>query len=305
LIKKLLKEPLVHFLFAGVALFLVFEFVVKESPYDASKRIVVNGEALLDFLQYSSRSDPPDRLDDFSSEELGRLIDNFVREEVLFREAKALGLDTKDYRVRRQLIRRLESANQMYVSSGIQLSETDLEDFLAANQDRYHVPATITFTHVYFSVDKHGAKGALALARAKLEELNRGQVPFHRAPSHGDRFLYHHNYVKTPADEVTSHFGSAMQRELFTRDAKDALWIGPLRSSYGYHLVMLTDSTAGYDPPLDEVRRRVEADAYQARLEAELEKITSSLVSSYEIVIDAPLQSRLNRVAGSEPQITN
>jgi hypothetical protein len=126
LIKKLAKEPLVHFLLAGAALFIVFEFVVKQSPYDASKRIVVNGEALLDFLQYSSRSNPPDRLDDLSPEELGRLIDTFVREEVLFREAKALGLDTKDYGVRRQLIRRLDSVNQMVVSSSIQLSESDL-----------------------------------------------------------------------------------------------------------------------------------------------------------------------------------
>jgi len=294
LIKKLLKEPLVHFLLVGTALFIAFEFVVKQSPYDASKRIVVNSKTLLDFLQYSSRSNPPDRLNDLSPEELGRLIDTFVREEVLFREAKALGLDTKDYGVRRQLIRRLESVNQMVVSSGIQLSESDLEDFLNANQNRYHVPATITFTHVFFSLDRHGEEGALAMARGKLEELNRAQVPFHRAPSHGDRFLYHHNYVKTAADEVASHFGSEMQRELFARDVKDALWIGPFRSPYGYHLVMVTNTSAGHDPPLDEVRRRVEADAFQSRLESELDRITRSIVESYVIVVDEPLRNRLD-----------
>jgi hypothetical protein len=157
---------------------------------------------------------------------------------------------------------------------------------------------------VYFSVDKHDAEDALALARGKLEELNRAHVPFHRAPSHGDRFLYHHNYVKTTADEVASHFGSAMQRELFARGASDALWIGPFRSAYGYHLVMVTDTSAGYDPPLEDVRRRIETDAYQARLEAELDLITSSLVSSYIVDLDDSLRVRLegNGSSGSQPE---
>jgi hypothetical protein len=294
LVLKLLKEPLTHFLIVGCALFVLFELVIRDSPYGASKRIVVSDERLSAFLQYSSRAEVPDRMEDLPPEELEQLIDSFVREEVLFREAKALGLDTKDYAVRRQLVRRLESVNRMVVSSSIQLSERDLEDFLASNQDRYHVAATVTFTHVFLSLDRHGDQVALRLARAKLEELNRARVPFHRAPSHGDRFLYHQNYVKTAAEEIASHFGTEMRRELFDRNPNDALWIGPLRSPYGYHLVMVTNRSVGYDPPLEEVRRRVEADAYQERLEAELDRITSSLVDSYEIVVDEPLRNRLN-----------
>ena len=309
MIKKLVKEPLVHFLLAGAALFIVFELVGRESLYDASKRIEVDGERLLTFQQFNSNTVGRDRpgagLDDLSSEELERLIEDFVKQEALYREAKALGLDRNDPTFRRLLIGRLNSVNQMVVSSGVRLSDSDLEDYLAAHEDRYSVSPAVTFTHVFFSVDRHGDEGALTLARTKLDELNRTDVPFHGAPSHGDRFLYHHNYVRKDAAEIASHFGSEMQRELFTRNADDTRWIGPLRSPYGYHLVMVTATSAGYTPKLDEIRRRVEADAYQAALEEEIERIATSIVESYDVVVDAALRERLDAAESSELQITN
>jgi hypothetical protein len=295
---RLLKEPLVHFLLAGSALFVAFAYIAKENRNDASRRIVVESDRLLTFLQYNSRTLTPDGLeaglDDLSVEELERLIDDFVREEALYRQARAVGLDTNDYALRQRIVRRLESINRMVVSSDIQLSEGDLEDYLAAHRDRYFVPPSITFTHVFFSVDRHGDDGADTLAHAKLEELNKARIPFHGAPSHGDRFLYHHNYVNRAADEVASHFGSAMQRELFAREANDTQWIGPFRSPYGYHLVMVTAKTDGYTPSLDEVRRRVEADAFQARVQAELDRITGSIVDGYEVELDEPLRTRVD-----------
>jgi len=215
------------------------------------------------------------------------------------------GWDRNDPTFRRLLIGRLNSVNQMVVSSGVQLSDSDLEDYLAAHEGRYSVSPNMTFTHVFYSLERHGDGGALTLARAKLNELNRAHVPFHGAPSHGDRFLYHHNYVRKDADEIASHFGSEMQRELFTRNADDTRWIGPLRSPYGYHLVMVTATSAGYTPQLDEIRRRVEADAYQARVEEEIEKIATSIVESYDVVVDEALRARLDAAEGSELRIAD
>jgi peptidyl-prolyl cis-trans isomerase C len=309
LIKNLFKEPLVHFLLAGAALFIVFELVGRESPYAASRRIEVDGERLLTFQQFNSKTTAPEGtdagLDALSSEEFERLIEDFVRQEALYREAKALGLDSNDPTFRRMLIGRLNSVNQMVISSGVQLSERDLEDYLAAHEDRYSIPPAVTFTHVFFSRDRHGDEAALALARAKLDELNTGRVPFHGAPSHGDRFLYHPNYVRKDAAEIASHFGDAMQRELFALDADDTRWIGPLRSPYGYHLVMVAATSAGYTPKLEEIRRRVEADAYQTRVEEELERIANSIVESYDIVVDKGLRARLDASGSTESQITN
>jgi hypothetical protein len=302
-LKQLLKEPLTHFLLAGCALFIIFEYVGDTRTYDASRRIVVDGDRLLTYLQLGSNPLEPDRselrLEDLTPEELARLIDDFVREEALYREATALGLDRNDAVFRRQLIRRLESVNQMVVSSGIQVSENDLATFLAEHEERYRLPPTITFTHVYFSVEKHGDAGARALALSMLEELNARHVPFHEAPARGDRFLYNSNYVHKAADEVRSHFGSAMQRELFAREPDAERWIGPFLSPYGYHLVLLTARTGGRTPSLDEVRLRVEADAFQTRVQEEVDRISRAIVESYDVVVDAELKARIKN-AGSE-----
>jgi hypothetical protein len=292
-LKSLLKEPLVHFLLIGCALFVVFGVLGEGKRAAAAKRIVVDGERLATYLEFNSRAYGATSLDDLTTEQLDRLIDDFVRDEALYREATALGLDERDPGFRRQLIRRLEAINLEVVSSSIELTEDDLEEFLAERSDRYWVTPTITFTHVFFNHERHGEEKAQALARAKLAELNRARIPFHEAPAHGDRFLYLANYVKKGADEIASHFGSAMQEELFALEPDEETWVGPFRSPYGSHLILLTARTEGYAPTLDEVRRRVQSDAFQARLDDELDRITRSIVETYTIEIDRTLLNRL------------
>ena len=276
----------------GLVLFLAFDLISKDEQSDALNRIVVDRDRLLTFMQFRSKIFEADRigdaLDNLPEEELQKLIDDYVREEALYREAKALNLDKNDYTSRRRLIRQLEFINQGFISSSITLSEMDLQGHLDAHNDRYYVPPKITFTHVFFNADKRGEDSAHALALAKLDELNESQVPFHKALSHGDRYLYHRNYVNKEADEIASHFGPAMQKQLFALDANDKIWHGPFHSPYGSHLVMVTRHTAGYAPPLKEVRQRVEQDAIQARLKLELDRINQSIVDAYEVeVVDA------------------
>lgn len=276
----------------GLVLFLAFDLISKDEQSDALNRIVVDRDRLLTFMQFRSKIFEADRigdaLDNLPEEELQKLIDDYVREEALYREAKALNLDKNDYTSRRRLIRQLEFINQGFISSSITLSEMDLQGHLDAHNDRYYVPPKITFTHVFFNADKRGEDSAHALALAKLDELNESQVPFHKALSHGDRYLYHRNYVNKEADEIASHFGPAMQKQLFALDANDKIWHGPFHSPYGSHLVMVIRYTAGYAPPLKEVRQRVEQDAIQARLKLELDRINQSIVDAYEVeVVDA------------------
>jgi hypothetical protein len=283
----------VHFLVAGAALFILFGWVGDEMRSARTRRIVVDVDALEDYLRYSAKTVTPDGLDSLSPGEYERLVDNFVRDEALFREARALGLDTSDYGFRRQLVRRLESVNRMVVSSAVDLTESDLEDFLAAHQDRYFVPPTITFTHVFFSFERHGDERARSHAESMLTELNRKRVSFHEAPARGDRFLYHRTYAAKDAQEIASHFGRPMQQELFALEPDDTRWVGPFRSSYGYHLVMVTGTSDGRMPGLDEIRPRVEADTAQARIQAELDLITRSIVSSYDVRLDPKVRHRL------------
>ncbi len=301
--KRLLKEPLLHFLGMGLVLFAAFGYMSKGEQSDALNRIVVDRDRLLTFMQYRSKTFEADRfesmLDNLPEEELQALIDDYVREEALYREAKALNLDKNDYSSRRRLIRQLEFINQGFISSTITLSEADLQLHLDTHKDRYYVLPKITFTHVFFNAERRGEDSAHALALAKLAELDGSQVPFHEALSHGDRYLYHRNYVNKEADEIASHFGPAMQERLFALDADDKVWHGPFRSLYGSHLVMVTKHTAGYAPPLEEVGRRVEQDAVQARLKMELDRINQLIVDAYEVAVVGALQGDSSSVEDS------
>jgi hypothetical protein len=107
-LKRFLKEPLVHFLAAGLALFVLFGIVNRDEPDEDPNVVTVDREALLTFVQYRIKAFNPtlaaEKLNSLSEEELQRLIDDYVREEVLHREATALGLDEDDYVIRRRLV---------------------------------------------------------------------------------------------------------------------------------------------------------------------------------------------------------
>jgi hypothetical protein len=225
-----------------------------------------------------------------SPDALSALIDEYIEEEALYREAIALGLDKSDTMLRKRLIRQLEFINQGLISTAFTPSEEDLQRFLAANKDRYFVPAKITFTHVFYNREIHDEARAYQLAQRKLTWLNETKLPFHKALSHGDRFLYHRNYVNRDAGEIASHFGSNMQQELFAVSPDSSRWHGPFQSPYGYHLVLVTQHIDGYHPPLDEIRNRVTQDALQAHIDAELKRITQSIVDGYDISIAEGIQ---------------
>ena len=95
--KNLLREPLLHFLAIGLGLFILYEFVVEDDAAFDQRVIDVNQDTLLKFVQYRSQSFQPEiaaaRFDSMSGDDLERLIDDYVKEEALHREALALGMD--------------------------------------------------------------------------------------------------------------------------------------------------------------------------------------------------------------------
>jgi hypothetical protein len=287
---KLLREPLVHFLAIGLALFVLFGFVAPEDANLDSKTIVVDRNALLTFVQYRSKAFNPEvaasRLDALNETELQRLIDDYVREEALHREALALGMDDNDYVIKQRLIQSLKFITNGFVSSALDVSEKEVAGYYEENRDDYYVEPYATFTHVYFSSDRHGAEEARALAAAKLEQLNSENVPFSESTRHGDRFLYNVNYVERTEDFVASHFGRSMGARVFELEADDTTWRGPFESAYGYHLVMLTKRVDGVQPPLEEIYDAVREDALRLALDRANDKAEQAIVDTYDVRMD-------------------
>ena len=287
--KRLLREPLVHFLAIGIGLFVLFDFVAPEDSSLDDRTIVVDRDALLRFLQFRSKAFNPEiaaaRLDALGDAELQRLIDDYVREEALHREALALGMDQNDYVIKQRLIQSLRFITNGFVSAAVDVSDEEVAEYYEAHREDYFVDPYVTFTHVFFSSDRHGAEQAQQLAEAKLEELNDEQVPFSGSMRHGDRFLYNVNYVERTQDFVASHFGRAMAASLFDLEADEERWYGPLESAYGYHLVLVSKRKDGYYPPLEEIANLVREDALRIKLDEQNERAVQAIVDTYDVRI--------------------
>ena len=284
---QLLKEPLVHFLLLGLGLFVLFEFVASDDAAYDSKVINVDRDALLTFVQYRSRAFEPEiaaqRLDNMSGKELERLIDDYVREEALHREALALGMDKNDYVIKRRLIQSIEFITDGFVTAAVEISDDDVEAYYEANRDDYYIESFVTFTHVFFDNERHGREESAKLANSTLAELNRQKVPFSDAPRHGDRFPYFVNYVERGPEFVASHFGAPLAENVFALEPSDKSWQGPFESPYGAHLIMLTRKAEGRSPELAEVEAGVRRDAEREAIRAQKDKTIQAIVDTYEV----------------------
>ncbi len=276
-----------HFLAVGLGLFVLFEFVGGDDAAYDSKVINVDRDALLTFVQYRSRAFEPriaaERLDGMSDEELDRLIGDYVREEALHREALALGMDKNDYIIKRRMIQSIEFITDGFVTAAVEVSDEDVKAHYVANREDYYIDPFVTFTHVFFDNERHGGDEALALAGAKLAELNAQQAPFSHAPRHGDRFPYFVNYVERGPQFVASHFGMPMAERVFALEPSDTTWHGPFESPYGAHLVLLTRKAEGRYPELTEVESSVRDDAEREAIKALKDKAIKAIVDTYEV----------------------
>ena len=285
--KRFLREPLLHFLLAGLGLFVLFG-VVNPGENDSDPNVVlVDRDALLTFIQYRIKAFNPalaeQKLEAMSGEELEQFIDDYVREEVLHREALLLGLDEDDYVIRRRLVQKLEYITEGFAEGSADVDEAAVQRYFDANKADYFVEPYVTFTHVFFQTEDRPREEAQALAKKELAKLNRDAVPFSDAPQHGDRFLYHVNYVERTPDYVGSHFGPPMASALFALEPNEFVWRGPFDSAYGVHLVLLTTNEPGREPELAELRDRIHEDARRAMIREETESAIAEVVEAYDV----------------------
>ena len=290
--KRLLKDPLLHFLVLGLGLFLFYQFTAQPSDDD---QVVIDRDTLLRHLQYRSvafdRAQFELLLQDMSARETADLIEQAAREEILYREAMAMGLDRDDYIIRSRLVQKLWYLAEGIASGAGSLSEEEVQAYFQANRDNYVVGPYITLTHVFFNAQNRGWEEARALAEAKLTELNDGPVPFDESSAHGDRFPYFVNYIERPPPIVAGHFGDETAAVLFELPVDPMLWRGPYESRFGTHLVLVTDQQPQRMPGFSEIRDRVAEEAQAARDRELTDAAIEDIEARYRIVVGADLQA--------------
>ena len=286
MIKKLFREPLAQFLAIALLLFGGERWINAEDYAYDQYRIEVGESELLQFMQQRAKTFKPDQavaaLARLKPQDRQRLVDDYVREEVLFREAMALNLDSNDPIIRRRLIQKMDYLAQGFYDQAEPLTEEDLRSYYAQNQQDYKKAAEATFTHVFISAQNRGGKEAQAMAAGLLKQLNTEKVPFENASRYGERFLYNRNYVNREDDEIASHFGASFQQQVFAFDSEQQ-WQGPVQSDHGWHLVLLVKNTDAYTPAFEQVSAAVLADRQRQQQRDIKRQAIDKLIAKYQI----------------------
>ena len=269
------REPLLHFLAAGFAIFLLYDRVAPHKAV-AGNRLVVSSAtvaALADRFQ-SAWQRPPTPV------ELGGLVDSYVDEEVLFRQGLALGLDRDDPVIRRRVLQKLAVVGE---ESGAIAAPTDAElaAYLVAHADRYATPARVAFEQVMFDPQRHRGHLEADILAAKAR-LVAGAAP----EDVGDPTMLSHRTSEQGIDLTGRDYGEEFAAALAA--LRVGAWEGPLRSGYGLHLVRVTTSTPGRPATLAEVRAAVTRDWENDRRVNALALYTKKLRNTYTITVESP-----------------
>lgn len=272
---RLLREPLVHFLLGGALLFILYGLVSSDESY-APGRIVVGEERVAELATTFQRTwtRPPTR------HELRSLVNEFVDEEILYREALALGLDRDDLVIRRRMRQKVE-----YLHSDLAEfappTEAELAEYLASNRDAYQVPAEVTFRQIYVNPKtKAGHASPYERAETILAGLRSGRA------IDGDLTQLPASMRSISELEIGSTFGDRFAADLMAIQGTG--WLGPVASSFGLHLVHIDNRLPARTPELDEIQREVARDFDSMRRSQQNEEFLKKLRARYEVEVRMP-----------------
>jgi len=263
-----MREPLLHFLLGGAGLFLLFNIVADSDRASDDQIVVTSGQIEhLVTLFVKTRQRAP------SDVELRGLIDDYVLEEVFYREALAIGLDRDDTIVRRRLRQKIEFLLDDFTA--VEPTDADLQQLLDSQPDRFRRDARIFFEQVYL---KNESSDAAASTLAMLQAGDSDPSRF--AESH----LIEYRFDDASETVIAAQFGDAFTAELFALEPGQ--WVGPIDSPFGVHLVRVKQIVAGFVPALADIRAIVEREWLVDFRAAAQQKIIEQMKARYTVTVD-------------------
>jgi len=274
--QKLLKDPLLHFLLIGAALFFIFGLIKGPAGNEEYKIVITSGDiAALQANFTRTWQRPP------TENELQGLIEEKVKEEIAYREAVAMGLDQGDSMIRRRLRMKIELLVEDVAGLSTPTDE-DLEAYLEENRDSFRQQPQVSFMHVYLNSDKRG-KSVEEDARAILARLSAAGVDA-EPESYSDPNMLPEELPLYYIADISRLLGVDFSRQIL--EVEPGKWTGPVWSSYGLHLVYVRERIEGRDPGLEEVRKEVEREWTAKRRRDFKEETYKKLRERYTVTIE-------------------
>jgi hypothetical protein len=276
--RRWLREPLVHFLVAAMALFVVYRAMNPQGESaEPSNQIVLTADDLdqLRIVWLAQGRPAP------TPAQLRNLVELKVREEILYREALALGLDKDDTIVKRRLAQKMEFLAEDL--SGIEEPPTEeLNRWFEVNAQRFALPARVSFRHLYFSFDRRGeytqeaAKAALAALAGKPRDAS-------DSATLADPFMFQDTYGDRSFAQMAALFGPQFAEALFA--LKPGSWQGPIKSGYGWHLIWIDSLSPSRIPTFEEVQPAVKSEWVADQREQAKRKRFDAMRARYQVIL--------------------
>lgn len=277
-IRHVLREPLLHFLLLGLGLFLLHGWLVPSRSGTGEHIVITQGrieQLTTGFALMKQR--PP------AADELKTLIDDAIREEIFYREAKAMGLDQDDTIVRRRLRQKLEFVSQD-VTPVPEPTVAQLQAYLQDHPNEFRRETRYTFAQIYLDPQRHGQQ-IEADTTQMLATLQRAGSTAD-ASALGDTILLEHQFDGITASDVTRIFGATFEHAM--RGTPTGQWLGPITSGYGVHLVRISHREDSRVAWLDEVRSEVRHQWLHDQRKAANERFYADLRKRYRVTIETP-----------------
>jgi hypothetical protein len=277
--KRLLREPLVHFLALGAALFVIAQLTGAGSTTEPSRRVMVTQGQVERLLEGFRRTwmRPPTR------QELDGLINDFIQEEIFYREALALGLDREDAIIRRRLRQKMEFLSED-LAELVEPTDQDLEEYLSTHADDFRRDTQYRLAQVYVSVDRHGA--AARDTALRILEVLRQRGTEADVDALGDRLPLPRRFDGVSERELAQTFGQDFAAAVGSLEP--GAWQGPVPSGFGLHLVVVAERIDGTLPSLDEVRDQVAREWGWARQQEVNERLYQGFRDQYVVTVEWP-----------------
>ncbi len=294
-IKRWLREPLLHFLLIGLALFAVYAYTHRgRFGVESSKQIVLSLDELqqMDMYFESQWHRQP------TPAQFQAMVEDRVREEVLYREALAMGLDKDDTIVKRRMAQKMQFLAED-VAAAHEPSTAELKAWFDKNSNKFALPSRYSFRHLYFSPDKRGksAQDDAAKALAKIA----GQPEDSKlAASLADQFMFQDYYGDRAPEAVAKEFGP--QFVVALEKLKPGSWQGPIESGYGWHLVYVDTVIPGRIPAFEEMEPDVKTAWLAEQKQQAWQKAYAEMRSKYTVLLPAPSDREAAQAPAPSPK---
>ena len=249
-VRRWLREPLLHFLLAGALIFAIYELLnPAANRADQANQIVLTKDDLRQLaVQWLAQGRPPPTVD-----QMRALVEQRVSEEIFFREALVLGLDKDDEIIKRRLAQKMGFLAED-VAALQDPSNAELRAWFAQNSDRFALPPRTSFRHLYFSFDRPSAHDR---AVAALGNIAGKPTDAPEVAAVADPFMFQDYYAERTPEQIAKEFGPDFARAVFR--LKPGAWQGPIRSGYGWHLVLVDAMESSRVPAFEEVEPDVKS----------------------------------------------